>query len=206
MSYDYLEHHGILGQKWGVRRYQNEDGSYTDEGEKRYSNTERGQKAQTKWRRAKNELKKAKKTKNKESISKAKNRYKVVKKETKKDRKYRYNSDDKLRDSFKYGYGHENATKRIEKRINEKGMTRKRARQAEDGRQYVIATLTGIGIKLAIDPEARRAAVNGAAKTASVLTKIASNSINSYKSRKAIPKIAINSKFNPIDTTMKIIS
>lgn len=31
----YLAHHGIKGQKWGVRRYQNEDGSYTDEGAKR---------------------------------------------------------------------------------------------------------------------------------------------------------------------------
>lgn len=29
---DYLEHHGIKGQKWGVRRYQNEDGSLTKEG------------------------------------------------------------------------------------------------------------------------------------------------------------------------------
>jgi len=29
---DYLEHHGILGQKWGVRRYQNRDGSLTAEG------------------------------------------------------------------------------------------------------------------------------------------------------------------------------
>lgn len=36
MSYDYLEHHGILGQKWGVRRYQNQDGSLTDAGKKRY--------------------------------------------------------------------------------------------------------------------------------------------------------------------------
>ena len=33
---DYLVHHGILGQKWGVRRYQNPDGSLTSEGKERY--------------------------------------------------------------------------------------------------------------------------------------------------------------------------
>ena len=32
---DYLAHHGIKGQKWGVRRFQNEDGSYTELGRKR---------------------------------------------------------------------------------------------------------------------------------------------------------------------------
>lgn len=31
-----LEHHGILGQKWGVRRYVNEDGTLTAEGRKKY--------------------------------------------------------------------------------------------------------------------------------------------------------------------------
>lgn len=31
----YLMHHGILGQKWGIRRYQNPDGSLTERGRKR---------------------------------------------------------------------------------------------------------------------------------------------------------------------------
>lgn len=31
---DELAHHGILGQKWGVRRFQNEDGSLTNAGKK----------------------------------------------------------------------------------------------------------------------------------------------------------------------------
>lgn len=35
-----LCHHGILGQKWGVRRYQNEDGSLTDAGKRRYGELE----------------------------------------------------------------------------------------------------------------------------------------------------------------------
>lgn len=36
MNYSYLAHHGVKGQKWGVRRYQNQDGSLTDEGRRRY--------------------------------------------------------------------------------------------------------------------------------------------------------------------------
>lgn len=33
---EYLAHHGILGMKWGIRRYQNKDGTLTPAGKKRY--------------------------------------------------------------------------------------------------------------------------------------------------------------------------
>ena len=42
---DYLAHHGILGQKWGVRRYQNYDGSLTALGRKHRGLGEKGAKS-----------------------------------------------------------------------------------------------------------------------------------------------------------------
>lgn len=33
----FIAHHGIKGQKWGVRRFQNEDGSLTKAGKERYN-------------------------------------------------------------------------------------------------------------------------------------------------------------------------
>ena len=42
MNEEALAHHGIKGQKWGVRRFQNADGSLTIAGKKRYSSGEIG--------------------------------------------------------------------------------------------------------------------------------------------------------------------
>lgn len=48
-----LFHHGILGQKWGVRRFQNRDGSYTSEGKRRYLDSKESYKiAKRKYRSA----------------------------------------------------------------------------------------------------------------------------------------------------------
>lgn len=37
---NYLSHHGIKGMKWGIRRYQNTDGSLTSAGRKKYLSTD----------------------------------------------------------------------------------------------------------------------------------------------------------------------
>lgn len=41
----WLQHYGIKGQKWGLRRFQNEDRTWTEEGKKRYGRSD--QKSET---------------------------------------------------------------------------------------------------------------------------------------------------------------
>lgn len=56
---DELYHYGVKGMHWGVRKYQNEDGSYTPAGEKRYGGSGEsrgfsGGKASRNWKLARN--------------------------------------------------------------------------------------------------------------------------------------------------------
>lgn len=63
-----LQHHGIKGQKWGVRRFQNTDGSLTAEGKKRYSSND--------YKDMLDKVEKADKL-----VGTAKERYKMIEKE-----------------------------------------------------------------------------------------------------------------------------
>lgn len=90
---DELYHHGILGQKWGVRRYQNYDGSYTRAGMKRYN------KAKENYDKSKARYDAAKKSGDKTEIVNARMQLKKDKRQLNKD--YAHLKQDKMADQGK---------------------------------------------------------------------------------------------------------
>lgn len=76
---DELYHHGILGQRWGHRRFQNEDGSWTPEGRERYGEGDARTKAKATYETQKykaNLKSKAQKEKDRRAAKEERNRIK----------------------------------------------------------------------------------------------------------------------------------
>lgn len=92
----YLVHHGIKGQRWGIRRYQNFDGSYTAAGLKRY------QSAKDAYDESRQKYKETKSSGDKMAIQRARNEMRVARAEEKKH--YKHLKQDKLGDEGKQLY------------------------------------------------------------------------------------------------------
>lgn len=69
MDNNSLYHHGIKGQRWGVRRYQNQNGTLTPAGKKRYAKNTTQSKAKEKPKELTTEEKKAKVVKDRSAKS-----------------------------------------------------------------------------------------------------------------------------------------
>ena len=86
MYSDELSHHGILGQRWGIRRYQKKDGSLTPAGLKRYGSEANFKKIQRAEAKAQKEAEKAKyRAKTEAEIAKINKKYKINKPDEKKE-------------------------------------------------------------------------------------------------------------------------
>ena len=81
MDNEVLLHYGVKGMKWGVRRYQKEDGSLTSEGKKRYQNNK------TSEQQAASEKQKISDMKNRGTLSEDELRQKIKRLELERDLK-----------------------------------------------------------------------------------------------------------------------
>ena len=131
MNYKYesdtLYHYGVLGQKWGIRRYQNYDGTYTQAGLKRY------QKSKESYEKRKEAYKSIKKDKNSSSYDKKYAKAKMIEAKRQMNKDYKHLAMDKKGDEGKVLYAQ---GKRITNNRNTTVMIAKIGSAASIGAEY----------------------------------------------------------------------
>ena len=141
---DVLCHHGIPNQRWGHRRFQNEDGSLTPEGRERYGVDKARSKADAQKAKArisyntqkyKADLKsKAQRDKDKRAAKEERNRIREAEKTARIQKKEQAKTDTKGQAKFKLG-----KTKNMSDEDLQKAVDRLKL-QAEYNKSYVLAT------------------------------------------------------------------
>ena len=124
---DELNHYGVLGQKWGIRRYQNYDGTYTQAGLKRYN------KSKEAYEKRRSEYKAIKKDRSSSSYDKKYAKAKMVEAKRQMNKDYKHLALDKKGDEGKVLYAQ---GKRITNNRNTTAMIAKLGATASIGAQY----------------------------------------------------------------------
>lgn len=142
---DHLEHHGIKGQQWGIRRFQNEDGTLTAEGRERY-NIDDPKEATRAVTNAYNRYLRARKSKTatpeKKLMTKAEWLYKA-------DKNYDVNIRKQINQEIDKNTAISKRRLALEKKFLEKGMTQKEAQIAAVKRERVENVLKIVGVAAA---------------------------------------------------------
>ena len=152
---DSLYHHGILGQRWGVRRFQNEDGGLTSAGKKRYN--ENIEKASNEYTNAKKEYKIAKQKYNKKTaygiLYDANATEKLM--DAQKNMKYAKDdlADEKIKSKIQQNPNKSKRQLAFEETYKSKGMTSEEAEVAAYKRiqtEKIIAITAGVAVTAAV--------------------------------------------------------
>lgn len=193
-SPDYLAHHGIKGMRWGIRRFQNEDGSLTPAGERRYGSVEAF--------RAHQNYKAAKKTYNK-AFNKAYNKQHQAYsfKKSKRDANTK-----RWEDVYDAAKAEEQAKRKYKAELSKSGVTEKRKIRAKKiAKAGAIAAAAAIaaygGYKLYQNAQANKAAAAEAAEFArrmesgrrlfSALEKQAREQVSSGQATRAAARVVL---------------